>query len=79
MRSRKMNDAIVGRPSSSRTSSDHGHRRLAGEEDVDVAAEAQVLGPLTDVEADPRLALAGVAAVDLHDPVLEAQARKGSS
>ncbi len=52
---------------------DHGHRRIAREEDVDVAPETQVLRPLADVEADPRLALAGVAAVDLDDPVLEAQ------
>ena len=72
-----MNDAIVGRPSSSRTSSDDIHRRLAREKNVDLAAEAQILRSLADIEADPRLALAGVAAINLHDAILEAQSGKG--
>ena len=39
------------------------HRRIAGEQNVDLAPETQVLSALADVEADPRLALAGVAAM----------------
>ena len=74
-----MNDAMVGWPSSSLTSSDHGDGRLAVEEDVDIAAEAQVLSALPDVEADPGLALAGIAAVDLHDADTRVPAPKGSS
>ena len=69
---------MVGRPSSSRTSSDHGDGRLALKEDVEVAAKTEVLGSLADVEADPRLAFAGVAAVELHDAVFQAQTRQGS-
>ena len=56
----------------------HRHRGLALKQDVDVAAETQVLRSLTDVEADPRLALAGIARIDLDDPVLQAQARQRS-
>src|SRR5262249_18509909 len=50
--------------------------RLAVEEDVDVAAEAQVLRPLADVEADLRLALPGVPAIDLDDAIFDAEARE---
>ena len=55
----------------------HCDRGFAVEQDVDVAAETQVLRSLTDVETDPGLALARIAAVDLHDAVLQAQPRKG--
>ena len=55
----------------------HGHRRGGAEEEIDVRAEAQVLGPLPDVEREFRLAGAGVPAVDLDDPVFERQAREG--
>ena len=51
------------------------HRRLAGKEDINIAAEAQVLSALADVEADLRFTLAGIPAVDLQDLILEAQVR----
>ena len=44
------------------------------EQDRHLAAEAEVLRPLADVEADRRLALAGLAAVDKQDGVLDLQA-----
>ena len=69
-----MNEAIVGPAVVVLHVQHHRDRGLAGEEDVDVAPEAQVLRPLADVEADLGLALAGVAAVDLDDPVLDRQA-----
>ena len=49
------------------------HGRVALKEDVEVAAKTEVLGSLADVEADSRLALAGIAAVDLDDAVFEAR------
>ena len=51
---------------------------FASEKNVDVTSETQVLRSLTDVEADLRLALARIAAVNLHDPVFEAQPRKST-
>ena len=52
---------------------DERHRGLAVEKDVDITPEPQVLRALTDVEADPRFPFARIPAMDLHDPVLEAQ------
>ena len=55
----------------------HRHARFGLEQHIHVAAEAQVLRPLADVEADLRLPLAGIPAVDLDDPVLQAEPREG--
>ena len=44
------------------------------EQDRHLAAEAEVLGPLADVEADRRLALARLAAVEQGQGVLDPQA-----
>ena len=52
----------------------HRDGRLHVEQHRHFAAEAEVLGPLADVEADRRLALAGLAAVDQGDGVLDLQA-----
>ena len=48
------------------------------EEDRHLAAEAEVLRPLADVEADRRLSLARLAAVEQGQGVLDPQAARGS-
>jgi len=48
-------------------------RRVRREQDLDVAAEAEVLRALADVERDLRRPLAHVAAVELDHAVLELQ------
>ena len=54
----------------------HGHGGIGAEEDVEVAPEAEVLGPLPHVEADLRLPTARVPAVNLEEPVFEREARQ---
>jgi len=56
----------------------HGDGRRGREEDVDAAPKAEVLRPLADVERELGLATAGVATVNLDDPVLQGQSRQGS-
>src|SRR5688572_1668993 len=48
-----------------------GNRGTTVEHDRDFVAEANVLRPLPDVEPNARLALPRIAAVELHDAVLE--------
>ena len=48
--------------------------RLAVEEQVNFAAKTKVLRSLANVEAELGVALAGVAAVKLHDAILQGQA-----
>ena len=48
-------------------------RRLAVEEKTHLIAKAQVLCPLTHVETELGIALAGVSAVKLHDAILQRQ------
>ena len=48
--------------------------RLAVEEQVNFAAKTEVLRSLANVEAELGIALAGVAAVKLHDAILQGQA-----
>ena len=52
----------------------HGDGRLDREQDVDVAAEPEILAPLPRVEHQLGLAMAGVAAGDLEDAILHRQA-----
>ena len=65
------NDAVAGRPFSSLMLESDAPRGQGGEDDHGVIAEADVLGALSDVEADFRGALAGVAAIDFEDDVFE--------
>src|SRR5271157_1782026 len=54
----------------------HQDRGVTRKEDVHVAAKPEVLRPLADIEAEFGLALAGVAAVNLDDPVLDGKSRE---
>ena len=49
-------------------------RRLAVEKNVHLVAESEVLGSLADIEFELGLALAGVAAVELHHAIFQRQA-----
>ena len=52
---------------------DDGARGQAAEENIDLAAEAEILGALADIEGEPGFALADVAAVEGDDAVLDLQ------
>ena len=54
----------------------HQDRGVTRKEDVHVATKAEVLSPLADIKAEFGLALAGVAAVNLDDSVLDRQSRE---
>ena len=69
-----MKRPVVGLPSKSRDRQLDRDGRPDVEQDRHLAAEAEVLRPLADVEAERRLALAGLAAVDQGDRVLDLQA-----
>ena len=51
-----------------------GHRGLGGEQDVEIAAEPQILRPLADIEPKLRLASARVSAVNRDQAVFDLQA-----
>src|ERR1041385_5907278 len=51
-------------------------RRQTIEEEIDIVAKTEVLGSLPHVKRDARLSLAGITAVKLDDPVIQAQTGK---
>src|SRR5690606_32250852 len=55
----------------------HAPRRKAVEEDRDLAAKTEILGALTDIQHEGRLAFPGVARIELHDAILELQSAQG--
>ena len=54
----------------------HRHRRKTFKEDRDGGPEAEILRPLADVEPERRLALPGVAGMELKDAVFEGEPRQ---
>ena len=69
---------MAGVPSSSLTSRVTATAPCASEQDIDLAAEAEILGSLAHVEARSCLAQTSVTAVDLDDSIFQGQAGEGA-